>query len=131
GAEVRFDAYTDVDEFYTGTALAALKVPDRTNYQGYSYRYGLIDKEGNEIHPMGWERVSVFSGNPDFIVVTKNEKLGLLDRKGNYILEPVYDHIESSSSYPNFQIKKEEKSGLIATDGSIVVEPRYEQLRRN
>jgi len=131
GKEVRFDAYTDVDEYYTGTALATMEVPDSTRYSGYGYRYGLIDGEGNEIHPMEWEQVSAFSDNIDLLVVTKDEKQGLVNRSGNYLLEPVYDFIESMGSYPNPQIKKDGKLGLITDDGRLLLEPRYDELRRN
>jgi len=131
GEEIRFDAYADVDDFYTGTALATCELPGSTGYRGYRYRYGLIDREANEIHPVEWEQVSIFSENPDFLIVTKNEKQGLADRLGNYVLEPVYDYIEPSSSYPNLQIKKDGKLGLIAKDGSVIIEPQYDELRRN
>lgn len=131
GEEVRFDAYTDVDEYYTATALATIEVPDSTTYSGYGLRYGLIDMDGNEIHPMVWEQVSAFSENNDLLVVTKDGKQGLADRSGNYLLEPVYDFIESMVSYPNLQIKKDGKLGLIDDNGQIVLEPRYDELRRN
>lgn len=131
GKEVTFEPYVDVDNFYTGTAIATIEIPDSSTYRGYSYRYGLIDTKGVEIHPMVWENVSPFQKNPDILLVQKDEKWGLVDRTGKLLLDHVYDHIETSSAYPNLTVQKNSKQGLLSEDGTLLLEPRYEQLRRN
>ena len=131
GREVQFEAYDAVDEFYTGVALACIEVPDSTTYPGYGYRYGLIDVEGKEVHPMEWERVYEYTGNADLLTVVKDGKQGLIDRSGSYRLDPVYDFIEPSGNFPNLNITKDGKSGLATEDGRILLEPRYDELRRN
>lgn len=131
GEEVRFDGYAQVDEFYQGTALAAVEVADDATYQGYSYRYGLIDMKGNEIRPVEWESVSAFPGNPDWLRVIKDGKQGLVDRQGSDILEPVYDHIGTLGDGHNFEITTDDKVGLVAKDGTVILEPRYDRFHRN
>lgn len=125
GEEVRFDGYQDVDEFYAGTALVAVE------NAGGGYRFGLVGPNGNEIHPATWEWVLAFHGNPDWITVFKDGKQGLADRKGNYVLEPVYDQIGALDNGYNFEIKKDGKVGLAARDGRIIIEPRFERIHRN
>ncbi len=129
--EVGFEDYDAVDDFYMGTAFVAKEVPSDDDYRSYEYRYGMIDVGGNEIYPVEWEAISGFRGNDQWREVVKGGKRGLVDRQGNYVLQPVYDYIESPGDRPYFEVKKDGKVGLVARDGSIVLEPQFERLRKN
>ncbi|MDP8079960.1 WG repeat-containing protein [Phocoenobacter skyensis] len=60
-------------------------------------KYGFIDTSGKEVIPLIYDSASHFNER-DFDNVSRvwvNGKAGLIDRKGNYILEHKYDYIQS------------------------------------
>ncbi|MGO1788007.1 MAG: WG repeat-containing protein [Sphingobacterium sp.] len=132
GEEKRFADYDQVDGFFGGHALVAKKMTiedeDAFRFGGDYYHFGLIDSTGREVFPPEWQSVAELGKNPYLLVVRKKGKYGLIDRRGNVILEPVYDYMESSASEPYVQLQKNDKFGLMTAEGRIVIEPHYDRI---
>lgn len=56
----------------------------------------------------------------------KNEKYGFIDKKGNIIVDYIYDDATEQNKYGYAAIKKDGKWGAINLNGEIVVEPKYD-----
>lgn len=129
GEERRFEGVDQVDAFYEGYALATNKVQDKRETKP-TYKYGIIDIQGNIKVPLEYESVSVRGTADEFLQVQRQGKYGLFDRKGNTVLEPIYSTIEFSSSYPTIIIAQDGKYGLADKTGKIIIAPRYDRLQR-
>lgn len=57
----------------------------------------------------------------------ETEKYGIIDREGNYVVEPIYDDISSFSEGLAI-ISLDDKYGVINKKGEIVVEPQYDRI---
>lgn len=130
GEEKRFEGVDQVDAFYEGYALAANKTQGKGETKP-TYKYGIIDLQGNIKVPFEYASVYAMGTAGEFLQVQNDDKYGLFDRKGNTVLEPIYSTIEFTSSYPNIIIAKDEKYGLADKTGKIIVAPKYDRLQRN
>ncbi|MDE5869294.1 MAG: WG repeat-containing protein, partial [Muribaculaceae bacterium] len=63
----------------------------------------------------------------NFLIVSQNNKKGLLSLSGQEILAPVYDDIVLGNNN-SVLIKKEGKYGIANSNGNIIVEPVYPHL---
>ncbi len=96
-------------------------------------RFGLIDAEGQEILPPEYYFFLPFSEG--LFKALKNEKMGLINRRGEIVLPVIYDFVGSFGreygfdGYTTIMLGKastnKQRMGLINNQGKIVIEPKY------
>lgn len=107
-------------------------------------RYGFIDKSGETVIPIQYVRVSDFSEGLAMVMVEQNagNKIGYIDKNGNYIIKPIFDDIyilpmeeafiyEASSGTEGLfseglaSVKMNGKWGYIDRTGQFVIRPQF------
>lgn len=126
GQEKRFEDIDQVDAFYEGYAIAAIKVKGQKNY-----KYGMIDTTGNIVVPFEYDAVAAMGSDAELLQFKKGEVYGLVTRQARILLEPVYTYIDYNSKYSHIIIRHDEKYGLANRQGKILIQPQYDDLRRN
>lgn len=110
-----------------GENLFKMKCQEMYPLNEYSYEW--VDYGGS-----GWyEYKSTFNN----IVVKTNNKYGIVDLKGHYVLEPLYDDIyfQKIDGEPHkwfdkkiIIIEKNHLKGLVSTDGNIIIDAEYSEI---
>lgn len=78
-----------------------------------------FDTEGHEVSSGAWDWVS---GDNDLFYLYKDDKVGLADRYGNLILEPIYEEIMPIPERKLVMVRKEEEGyGVLDYKGQITV----------
>lgn len=67
----------------------------------------------------------------DLVPVKLNSKWGLIDRMGNWVINPQYDHSFRFSRYGFAEASQHGLWGLINTEGKWVIEPKYRNIIYN
>jgi TonB family protein len=89
--------------------------------------YGYLSFRGKEIIPCVYHKVSaIMKGRA---IVDLDQKQGMIDTKGHYVLEPMYDLIEVlNDSLPLFKVKVGGFYGVIGAKGKIVLPITHNQI---
>lgn len=93
-------------------------------------RWGMISKTGKILFEPQFTDVIKVLG-VDFIktYAPQTQKVGLVNSRGQVILEPVYDRVDAASDGGNFMyLEKDRKKGLIDRNGKILVGTIYDEL---
>lgn len=86
-------------------------------------RHGLIiNGEFKEVE--GAQKVWDFSVNKNNTYAKKNDKIGFIDNKGNWIVEPAYDKVRAFKN-GLAPVMKDKKWGYINTKGEVVIPFKY------
>lgn len=94
-----------------------------------SYKYGLVDKNFKEVLPFEYQNIR-FSGHPGLLIVSKAARVGLMDFKTKWVLEPFFHSISLfQDGYAAFT-DSTKLIGAINTKGKITVKPQFEHLYR-
>lgn len=92
-------------------------------------KIGFIDTNGRIVHEPRFIMAENF-GNCDLILVwdaSDSIKIGLLDAKGNFLIEPMFDQITAiDSSFSSMTLNG--KYGLISAAGKIIAQPIYDDV---
>jgi hypothetical protein len=96
------------------------------NYGGW---YGLADQTGKLIFKPELNNLfpNFLFGKNNYISVGKDGKQAIMDLKGNYLLPPVYDQIESSDE-KFFKVSLNGKYGLLDKNFREILPPAFYQL---
>jgi len=57
----------------------------------YNYLYGFVDENGHEVIPCQYYWVSDFNDGIAAVWDTSTNKVGYIDKQGNYLIEPQYE----------------------------------------
>ncbi len=88
---------------------------------------GIIDKNGKEIIPIDFKRMSKFGDNPYTMATLDGKTYGIIDRKGSFKVNPQFDF--GTSFFGNLAIVSSGGSfGLIDTNGKYIVNPSYKDF---
>lgn len=123
---VTFSDATPVDLF--DETLAS--VEKKTNYSieeewelfEENGKSGFKDENGDIIIPAKFDNADYFINGR--AIVTVKEKKGVIDAKGNYILEPTYDYIDDERA-GFFRLETRNRLGFANRDGKIVIPLQY------
>ncbi len=69
-----------------------------------------------------------WENNNDFIILKKDDKKFVTDLKGNILIKPIYQDIESLYIDDYFTFQRNDKWGLIKASGDILIEPKYDKI---
>jgi len=88
-------------------------------YVGGRYRYGFVDENAIEVIPCQYKWVSRFSDGLAAVYDTITNKIGFIDKQGNYVIQPQY----SDSPYSGFNCGfNEGKAIVIGENGYKVID---------
>ncbi|WP_342331934.1 WG repeat-containing protein [Pedobacter sp. FW305-3-2-15-E-R2A2] len=90
-----------------------------------------IDETGKEVRFPGFAYVGEFYNNLAWVVREKGEQglYGLIDIKGNVVLEPQYDQLDVLNDHVNLvRVRKGGKYGVVNDQGKVILEPRYDLI---
>ena len=88
-------------------------------------RWGYLDTEDNMVvHPTYNYAGEFLDG---FAIVSRNGKMGLIDKTGNVNLALEYDRIERSGDF--LKLIDNGKTGLARLNGKLLIEPRFDFLQ--
>ena len=95
-------------------------------------QYGLIDFEGNVVLNCEYDEITALKGVTENLIVKKDQKIGLVNSKGQSIIKVVYSDIKtlqegSKSEY--IIIDETGKMGVISTSGTVILEPQYDEIK--
>jgi len=120
-------------------------------YKGFAMakkdgKYGVIDAEGKEITGYIYDDYKLLTDGytakrekapcGDYIIVTKNNQVGLINPLGETVVElgkfesfnSPFLHLDGDKSYELIYVRKDGKTGLIDKQGNIVFDFKYDKL---
>lgn len=106
-------------EFSGGMARAAKK-------KLFGVKFGYIGVDGRALIPLKYAYATDFKGNLAF--VEKTSKYGLIDRKGNVVIDFLYDDVKWMIGDGLIAVKKGSKWGFIDEKGFIVIDFIYDDV---
>lgn len=120
--------YDYMDTFNDGIAIFYNKVSE------YRCLYGYIDNKGSEIFSAQFNYVYPFSEGLAAIV-TEESKVGFINKRGEYIIPPIYDSDHMCYSNDGYRFKDGLAGvclnglwGFIDTDGEVAIPFKYEHI---
>jgi hypothetical protein len=137
---IEYDFIGDFNE--NGIAIAFRDGLGFHYYDRYTYggKLGFIDKMGKAITPFYKEGILLRPGN-DFSILSLDGKVGLLNKRENRIIVPVfYDEIKSTNKYYDYRdipawetikIRLGKKWGFYNPLNDMLVEPQFDDFFRS
>lgn len=119
----------DVEDFVNYPSLRYLS----EKYIGFSpenYEWGVQDLEGNIVLPVQYDNIGS-GGEPNHFAVSKDDKAGVINDKGQWVIPPIYDSIHWRWAYYVAYIKeprRKKKAGLLDKFGNVLVPFEYDFL---
>ena len=84
--------------------------------------YGFVDQNNNVVIDPQYKYVQEFYNENRAIVSTDGKKYGVINRRGTYVIKPLFDDITSLTlSSDLYRVQKNEEVGIIDSIGTIVV----------
>ena len=124
GNEHQFNDMAYVGDFYNGLAIAA-------QMNGGNERVGIIDTTGHIVLPIIYtDIVRLF--NSSFLLVSKDDKHGLIDNTGTVRLEAQYDRIEGINRHKQdalFIVELNGKMGVMNDYGQPIIPLEYDNIK--
>ena len=120
--------------FYYKDGLAKVGYnKERNEYGIYSYNEGLIDKSGKMIvNPYQYVELRSCYENGEggnlYVVVNSDGKSGIIDRKGNYVIEPKYDEIRGYIEKELIGFSENGKYGFMDKSGNVIIKPQFDDI---
>lgn len=69
-----------------------------------------------------------YSNKKDYFIVRDNEKYGVIDANGDYVIDPMYYHIKSGLSNQYIAQNKKEKYGIVDINNKVKFNFNYENI---
>lgn len=97
-------------------------------YSSNATKQGFVDKEGKVIIPLAFKTVSDFQNGKALVQDLKTGLYGIINRKGEYLVQPLYRYISEKSFFTDaIMVKKDSyKTGYITDEGTPITEFKYE-----
>lgn len=94
--------------------------------------YGFVDQNNNVVITPQYKYVQEFYNENRAIVTTDGKKYGVINRKGAYVIKPLFDDITSLTLNSDlYRVQKKEEIGIIDSIGAMVVElGKYDDIDR-
>lgn len=88
-------------------------------------KLGFMDLEGNIIISPRLDYASDF--NNGFAIAGIDRKRGIINKRGEFLVEPKYDQIENGFSCDRAWVKEEERYGYVDRDGKLIIALQFEE----
>lgn len=88
--------------------------------------WGYIDKQGNTVVPFIYQQAFPFHNGKARVKI--NDKFGVIDRQGAYVLEPIYYSINATDENGRILFGTNGLYGLMDENLNVVVNPEYSGL---
>lgn len=112
-----------VYKFKNGMAIVKKPLDRGERDVYYTYKAGVIDKDGNWIIPPQYDEINEF--NNGLAVIQDNGKKGVINVKGEIIIPIEYKNIIQEKNYINI-IDSKNKEGLADKQGKVIFPPKFE-----
>jgi len=89
-------------------------------------KVGIMDLSGNTITEAIYDDISALNGVNGYLVVTQNNKKGLISNEGNVVLNSEYNTITSNGKYIETKLNK--KNAKFSFEGTELTEEEIKQL---
>ena len=92
--------------------------------------YGYIDRQNHIVLPYIYSRATPFINNTAVVSLPEGAssgKTGVIDIRGNYILNPEYTYINRIGT-ELFSVKKNSKFGVYDNTGNVIIPPIYDYI---
>ncbi|RZJ91103.1 MAG: WG repeat-containing protein [Chryseobacterium sp.] len=123
--------------YYSG-----FKIPENRNEDAKPFQSGLfkinvhgenlfIDENGKQFRFNDFAYVGEFYDNLAWAVKKTGDNMlyGLIDTKGNVVVEPQFDRLEVINDHPDLMlVKKKEKYGVLNRHSKMILEPIYDMI---
>jgi hypothetical protein len=116
--------------FSDGLARVRYDIPNGTvmtvegEQTAYRYKYGYVDKDGNEVIPPQFGEATYFAEGFALASPPNSELLGIIDKGGNFVRAPEYeDGDEFHEGLAAVSVGG--KSGYVDTNGGWVIAPQF------
>lgn len=91
----------------------------------YNYRYGFVDRDGNEVISLQFAEATRFSEGYAFAAPATGKRLGIIDKRGNFIHQPEFPMArEFHEGLAVINVRG--KYGYVDTRGKWVIPPTFE-----
>jgi hypothetical protein len=103
-------------------------------YVGFSTQrmdWGIQDIDGNIIFPEKFSTLGEGGESNHFVVNNEDEKVGVINEKGEWIIPPIYSELYWRKRYYVAYVKegrKKKRCGLIDQEGGVIVPFEYDYL---
>ncbi len=108
--------YDEIGKFHNGIAIVRLHGLE-----------GAINSEGKEVIKPEWDALTSF-GRDGIGYAHKKDLVGLIDKSGTLIAQPIYQRI-GHFKYGKAVVMKDGKKGIMDINGNIIIEPKYDKLK--
>ena len=128
-----FSQYELVEPIYNVDENNNLSTEDNILKVCNNGKYGIIDFNGKEIASCQYDEIYALDGVKNSIITVKDNKKGLIDTKGNVIIENDYKNIENlTSKYENGYVVQntENKYGVINYNKKVALECKYDEIKK-
>ena len=128
-----FSQYELVEPIYNVDENNNLSTEDSILKVCNNGKYGIIDFNGKEIASCQYDEIYALDGVKNSIITVKDNKKGLIDTKGNVIIENDYKNIENlTSKYENGYVVQntENKYGVINYNKKVALECKYDEIKK-
>lgn len=95
-------------------------------------QYGLIDFEGNIVLNCEYDEITALRGVKENLIVKKDERVGLVNSKGQSIIKVIYKEIKTLQDGAKSEyiiVDENGKMGVISTSGTVILEPKYDDVK--
>lgn len=95
-------------------------------------KYGLIDFDGNVLLNCDYDEIVALKSVKENFVVKQNNKVGLVNSKGQEIIKTEYKAIKTiKEGYKNEYLIMDENNnyGVISTSGTVILSPAYKEIK--
>ena len=140
--ELIFTEYEDIEPIKLKSVASTLAYEKSTFIYKKDGLYGLINCDGKKVTENIYESIENLSPTEGKFLVSKNEKYGVIDIKGNILVKTEYDKILSDGYYTQkdeykksgfiVSIKTEDgfKSGYISYNAKSILDTKYNEIER-
>ncbi|NQX99178.1 MAG: WG repeat-containing protein, partial [Flavobacteriales bacterium] len=89
-------------------------------------KWGYCDYDTKLKIPYNFESVEGFVG--EFAIVNSEGKYGLVNKKGTFVIEPIYETMEAKISLKWFVVQLDGKFGVINLQEEIIISIQYDKI---
>ena len=129
---VALDDFQNQKALRYGLVVVQDAIEGATSSSNTTINYGIYSTTGQEIVGMRYTGIEFVEGNQEFIVTTREGKVGIVTADGSTKVNPQYDSLKQIDRDLNMYLAEVNgKYGVIERNGKILIYPEYDQIGIN